>query len=66
MDYRFEFQIETEEGEILMEGWTYIGTIGEYGGSESIEQEVSKYLRIFKKKLESEADERAETEKEAV
>ncbi len=54
--YRFKFQIETEDGEVLQEGSTYIlpESVSEAGECESVDMEVGKYLRIFKKKLESE------------
>lgn len=52
VDYRFKFQIETEDGEVLEEGSTYISSISKYGECESVDMEVARYLRIFKKKLE--------------
>ncbi len=54
MDYQFKFIIETEDGEPVLQGSTYIGTISEFGECESVDMEVGKYLRILKKQQESE------------
>jgi len=58
MDYRFKFQIETEDGEVINQGSTYIipENISEYGECESVDMEVGKYLRIFKATLEKEKE----------
>ena len=56
--YKFKFQIESEGGEVLEEGWTYFNPSGvsEYGECESVDMETGKYLRIFKKRLEKEQE----------
>lgn len=53
-NYRFNFSITSDDGEIINEGSTYISTIDDYGGCESVEMEVSKYLRVLKKKIDNE------------
>lgn len=56
--YRFKFTIETEDEEVLEGGNTFVvpSSISEYGECESVDHEVGKYLRIFKKRIENKSD----------
>lgn len=48
---RFNFTIENENEEVIMEGSTYVSEINIDGGCESIEMELFSALRALRKKL---------------
>jgi hypothetical protein len=66
MDYVFKYVIEDENGEVKLNGSTYVipGQIGASGECEPIELELGSALRFFKRLIQKENEKGDDTEGE--
>ena len=54
-NYRLECKVvDASTGETIIQDNTFIGTIDEYGGCESVDHTVARMLRQFKKSAQKE------------